>query len=709
MKFTHAASTPALAAALAAVLTLGAAPARAVEPEATTSRIVVQFRDARPAAQSAAAPGAARPDARSLSARAQLALGHVRDMAGGRAVYALERALPMREARVVAARLALDPAVLRAEPDVRVRPHAAALPDDPRAHLQWALLDSAASAGGGAFLDAWPFVAPTAPRVTVAVLDTGTLPHPDVTPRVLPGHDLIADLDTAADGDARDADATDPGYLCTDDGSTSHWHGLAVQSLIAATAGNGQGIAGAAGNRVDILPVRVLGKCGGWLSDISDGLRWAAGAPLGGVPLNATPAAVVNLSLGGAHACPWFMQDAVDEAIRRNVVVVAAAGNEAQPSLTAPANCHGVIAVGAHTASGDLASYSNRATGLALTAPAGGACLRQTGAACNASPVVALGNAGGATAGADLDGVYFNGTSAAAPHAAAAAALVVAAHPQLTPAQVASILKSTARRHAADSWCVQPANAGACGAGMLDARAAVAAAAGPALAVTPSATVVGGGETVTLSVAVSNGAAPFVYRWTQVAGEPVALLDADTASMRFVAPATRQGSPGGLSFALEVDSAYGATTRTSVQVQVDNAPVFAPLAGDTASAGAPYARTLAVSDADDDPLTVSLVSGPPGASLAGRTLSWPLPAPGTWRFVVLADDGARTSQLAFDVTVSSTASSASAEGGGGAPAAGSGGGGGALGLELLLALAALAPLAAARRRARRTAARHATA
>src|SRR5207253_11028783 len=148
------------------------------------------------------------------------------------------------------------------------------------------------------------------PGITVAVVDTGITSHPELAGRVLPGFDFITDAGEANDGTGRDNDASDPGDATGDGecapgfpGQPSSWHGTFVSGLIAANTNNGAGIAGIDWN-AKILPVRVLGKCGGTFDDIAAGILWAAGLPVFGAPPNAHPAKVINMSLGGFTACP---------------------------------------------------------------------------------------------------------------------------------------------------------------------------------------------------------------------------------------------------------------------------------------------------------------------------------------------------------------------------------------------------------------------
>ena len=107
-----------------------------------------------------------------------------------------------------------------------------------------------------------------------------TIAHKDLAANLLPGYDMISDADIGVDGDGRDSDASDPGdwYSNGECGfgsgsSDSSWHGTHVAGTIAAVGNNSEGIVGVA-YESKIVPVRVLGKCGGYTSDIADGILW---------------------------------------------------------------------------------------------------------------------------------------------------------------------------------------------------------------------------------------------------------------------------------------------------------------------------------------------------------------------------------------------------------------------------------------------------
>ena len=216
---------------------------------------------------------------------------------------------------------------------------------------------------------AWDITTGSA-SIVVAVLDTGIrFDHEDFKTvaaggNLLPGYDFLSDDRNSADAQpGRDADASDPGDAVTqadvDNGvpgcspdqiASSSWHGTETAGLIGATTDNSVGIA-SVGRAVRILPVRVLGKCGGYDSDIVAGMLWAAGIHVDGVPDNTNAARVINMSLGGAGACDnsnssaRVYLDAVAQINAVGGVVVASAGNSAGHSVSIPADCAGVIGV----------------------------------------------------------------------------------------------------------------------------------------------------------------------------------------------------------------------------------------------------------------------------------------------------------------------------------------------------------------------------
>jgi len=305
-----------------------------------------------------------------------------------------------------------------------------------------------------------------------AVIDTGYRPHADLAANLLPGYDMIADTFVSNDGNGRDSDASDPGDAIAagecgggdpPQDYDSSWHGTHVAGTIAAVTNNGNGVSGVAYN-AKIVPVRVLGKCGGYTSDIADGIVWASGGTVGSLPLNANPARVLNLSLGGSGSCDSTSQNAINSARSRGAVVVVAAGNSnANASGFSPANCSGVITVAATNRSGGRAYYSNYGSIVAVAAPGGD--VRSSAA----NGILSTLNNGATAPGADAY-AYYQGTSMAAPHVAGVVALMLAKNPALTPDEVAARLKSSTRAF--------PATCSQCGSGIVDASAAVDAATG---------------------------------------------------------------------------------------------------------------------------------------------------------------------------------------------------------------------------------------
>src|SRR5262249_36449828 len=199
--------------------------------------------------------------------------------------------------------------------------------------------------------------------------------------------------------------------------------------------------------------------CGGTFDDIAAGVLWAAGAPLAGIPPNPNPARVINMSLGGTTGCPHALQDVINTALSYGAVITVASGNQGQDATTsAPANCSGVITVGANTREGERASYSNFGQRVDVSAP-GGDGDDVTGW------VLSIGNDGERGPGKPIF-EYAIGTSAAAPHVAAAASLIIARNSTLTPGRIQELITGTARPFTAGNSCgVQGA---LCGDGILD-------------------------------------------------------------------------------------------------------------------------------------------------------------------------------------------------------------------------------------------------
>ena len=206
-------------------------------------------------------------------------------------------------------------------------------------------------------------------------------------------------------------------------------------------------MAGVAPNAT-LLPVRVLGKCGGYLSDIVDAITWASGGTFAGVPANANPAEVINLSLGGSGTCDMLFQEAIDGAVARGTTVVVAAGNSASNAANfSPANCANVIVVGAIRITGGIAYYFNYGAAVDLSGPGGGGSV-------DGKPGGFVWQNGYSGATMPTSGTYtykgMGDISMASPQVAAVAALVqsaviAAGKAPLTPAALETLLKQTAR------------------------------------------------------------------------------------------------------------------------------------------------------------------------------------------------------------------------------------------------------------------------
>ena len=419
----------------------------------------------------------------------------VRVMGGG--AWVIE--MPVMHTRASATTLSKnlveqDSDLMYAHPDYIL--HTQGTPNDQFYVNQWHLKSTD---GGISLPDALDYT--EGQGVTVAVIDTGYRPHVDLVSNILPGYDFISDLRFVGDGDGRDADASDPGTFVTDDNGVvaikSVWHGTHVAGTIAAVTNNGIGVAGVA-PRSKILPVRVLGKGGGGsFSDIADSIRWAAGGNVPGVPSNPNPADVINLSLGGFSSdasCEPEMASAINYA--RNThgsVVVVAAGNAAfDARFFTPANCNGVITVAASDRLANLSDYSNRGEIIDITAP-GGLRIPDDIGPCNPYCPRGTGSkeknkgAKGGFDGYQGYGLVFStyntgqsipigdnyrgltGTSMAAPHVAGVAALLFSLRPDFDASDVEQAIINTAREFPAESNC----DSALCGAGLLDAKAAV--------------------------------------------------------------------------------------------------------------------------------------------------------------------------------------------------------------------------------------------
>ncbi|MCW5665430.1 MAG: S8 family serine peptidase [Piscinibacter sp.] len=432
----------------------------------------------------------------------------------------------------LAARLAAERDVEYAVPDRRKR--AAAVPNDP-------LYVPSVSLPDGPDVGQWYLKAPTTtvrssinvepawnattgnPNVVVAVLDTGVRrDHPELVPNLLSGYDMVSDLDIANDGNLRDGDPSDPGDWITLQETTtpggpfegcsvdengdpiesySSWHGTSVSGLVAAATNNGAGMA-SVGRNVKVLPVRVLGKCGGFDRDIIVGMRWAAGIAVPGLPLNPNPAKVINLSLGGGSGCSAAYVDVVQEILARGTSIVVSAGNGAGGTVAEPAGCAGVVAVAGLRHVGSKSGFSDLGSQVSISGPAGncvndvGPCLYPILSTTNSGLRMPISDAAGGSIFSDSRYPTL-GTSFSAPLVSGALALMYSVRPALLPAEARQLIQATSRPFPVTGFgagvaeCTAPqfdesdnpvaqeecvCTSGTCGAGMLDVGAAVTAA-----------------------------------------------------------------------------------------------------------------------------------------------------------------------------------------------------------------------------------------
>lgn len=518
---------------------LGGRPAKSASVAVPTSaapveRLMIRYKPGvKSAGRDGASPAherleAAAQVARSASAAGESGLGYLKSVSTQLHVVTLERPVSVVEAQALMQRLRTDPAVADVVIDRRMKPHL--VPNDPRFKdgTQWHLMDSVAVAGGINAAPAWDSASGTG--VVVAVVDGGYRPHADLVGNLLAGYDFIsADIAseyggnafwTANDGTARDSDAMDPGdWVTTADvtagycsqADNSSWHGTHVTGILAAVGNNNQdGLGVAYGAK--ILPVRVLGRCGGYTSDILAGARWAAGLGGTGVVSPAQPAKVLNLSLGVEGACDATTQAVVDEIRAQNVSIVASAGNDGSTVISMPGNCKGVVAVTAHTREGDSADYANVGAGVAISAPGGGnntllpmsSGIRGVPSTWNVGTTVPLGDAF----------AEMVGTSMAAPQAAGVLALMASLRGDVPMATLEALMRGVARAFPLGSYCASNPDElppGFCGSGMLDAKNAVNALAGITASSTDlevsqrvSSIVFASGQTVNYTLKVTN-------------------------------------------------------------------------------------------------------------------------------------------------------------------------------------------------------------
>ena len=320
---------------------------------------------------------------------------------------------------------------------------------------------------------AWRAPAKGMRSVVVAVVDTGILPnHPDIkgSGNLLPGYDFISKANYEVDKQkGRDANPTDPGDRCPAVGSNDSWHGTHVAGTIGAgRTNNGRGIAGI-NWAISVLPVRVLGRCGGTIDDLAAAIRWSAGLPVKGVPQNNNKADIINLSLGIGGACVaqdyGLLISAINAARKAGSTIVVAAGNaDVDIKTVTPAGCKAVISVAASDQRGHLTPYSNYGN-VTIMAP-GGDLKRdddQDGKPDGVWSLVTPSKQRPSGVAA------YEGTSMATAHVSAAIALAIAKKPALKwkPEEITALLTRTSTE------LPKKACSKSCGPGLLNADAMI--------------------------------------------------------------------------------------------------------------------------------------------------------------------------------------------------------------------------------------------
>ncbi len=608
---------------------------------AAEGRLLVRFRGDMPVATGLAKPQSDRVS--SLSSRAKIGLSPMRNMGAG--IQLVEVQDNNQSLEAVAAQLRADPEVEFVTLDHRRFAHA--VPSDLLYPGQW-YLQSAQIAAVRA--DAAWDLTKGSNGIVVAVLDTGVrFEHPDLGRasqggKLLPGYDFVSSEGgggflVANDGNGWDADPSDPGdWINSSDtakaqfkGCTvadSSWHGSRTSGMIGALTNNSKGIAGVNWNAW-LLPVRVLGKCGGFDSDIIAGMRWAAGLHVDGVPDNPYPAKILNMSLGNSDAsqCQTY-QPVVNELKSHGVLVVASAGNEGGP-VDEPANCAGVLAVAGLRHAGTKVGYSNLGPQISISAPAGN-CVNSNGGPClfslDTTTDKGLTVASGSTY---TDQTNFNlGTSFSAPLAAGVTGLMLAVNGKLDPSLLIERLGRGARTFPAPSVdsagaplpaCHIPANSSdlqkaecvcttaVCGAGVLDAAGAVQEALRPIASIRASGTVAVG-ATVTLDASASSascGRSVSTYLWSAVDAnaQPVALTSTSQATTSLIAP-----NAGTVTVTLLVTDNTGASDTGTVHLTSSAVDQFGPAATSTPACPKAISMTVAPSGGS---------SGAPAAAKSG--------------------------------------------------------------------------------------------
>ncbi|HEX3836813.1 MAG TPA: S8 family serine peptidase [Steroidobacteraceae bacterium] len=643
--------------------------------------------------------------------------------------------------RATLARLRNDPDVEYATVDERRYAHQA--PSDPLFMQQWYLQNDPSTPSAIDAVSAWDTTVGTG-SVVIADVDTGVrFDHPDLARaarggRLLPGYDFIGNEAVANDGDGWDADASDPGDWVTSAESTaapfkgctvtnSSWHGTRTAGILGALTNNATGIAGITWG-AQILPVRALGKCGGYDSDIQQAMLWAAGVHVNNVPDNPNPARILNMSFGSAgETCPQSYLDVIEQVTALGVVVVASAGNEGGPVDT-PANCAGVIAVAGLRQAGTKVGFSSLGPQVGLSAPAGNCVNTTPGSQCLYS-ILTTTNAGTTVPATNTyTDMFANanlGTSFSAPMVSGIAALMASVNPNLNSCQMAARLKEGAQpfpqisagetpqpplchvptdaNDLQTAECVCTLDGKTCGAGMANARTAVAAALRPIAAIAISAS----RGTVTLDATGSTAALNHTltaYQWRTVSGVSVTAQGAGTATASIPLPvcglatvqltvtddagrndiATAVLSPNGAVSTAPAAATQRSCSAESAAVEVDVCPASAQVTVGSGTLG--FSASAANTS---DPVVSWQVNGIPGGNATVGTISSAgvftapavMPATASETITAVADaDSTLTASAVVTLSVAGSAATTST---------GTHGGGGGFALWSLLLLAAI--------------------
>jgi len=720
-------------------------------PDAPVERLIIKLRSA--ARADAVTIAAATPEEAQIEAgrrrvavlagRHGLILKMARPITARMHVVHLEPALAGESVATTLEALRADPEVEYAEVDQRRYAHAT--PNDSLfLTQQWYLQNSATTPSAIDAVTAWDTTKGSTGLV-IADLDTGVrFEHPDLQwagsgGRLLPGYCFISDAFTANGGNCPGPDASDPGdWVASADLSkpectgvtsaqNSSWHGTRTAGLLGAITDNNTGIAGMTWNAW-LLPVRVLGKCGGFDSDIAAAMLWADGIAVSGAPANTYPAKIINMSLGATGSCTQTEMDAINQVTAQGVLVVVSAGNEGGP-VDSPANCTGVAGVAGLRHAGTKVGYSSLGPEIALSAPAGNC---PTGSPCT-YPITTTFNTGTTTPMTNSYTDQVNnlnlGTSFSAPLVSGIAGLMLSVNGNLNSTQLIVRLKEGSLPFpqtsssppapgcpTAPQMCHVPAGPSdlqtcecictldgkTCGAGMANASGALNAALRPIAVVKLPASVTAG-MNITLDASGSGAACKHTvasYQWasSDPAGHPV--NPATGSSTTVIAPAS-----GTFSVTLTVTDDAGKVDQATVTVSSTAATSSAPaMAGTTACLTAisvPSGVTVSVS-----PPTGSLQAGSGTTETLTATVGNTVNTQVTWQVNTITGGNATVGTITTGgvytvpttvpspatVTVTAVSAADSTRSGSAtititAPSSGGGGGGGGGALDVLSLLA----------------------